>query len=105
MGYELHITRAEHWPENQGCEITWEEWLSLVDDDPELTADPDNGEEFALWSGPSRYPEPWFEWSEGNISTKNPDRAMVAKMLRMAKALKAQVQGDDGEVHDSPPDW
>lgn len=101
----LGITRAEHWPENQGREITREEWPPLVADDPELTADADHGEEFALWNGPSRYPEPWFEWCEGNISTKNPDPAMVAKMIRKAEALKAQVRGDDGEVHDSPPDW
>ena len=101
MGYDLHITRAEHWSENKGREITLEEWLSLIAADPELKPDPDNGIEVALWSGPSRYAEPWFEWWEGNISTKNPDRAMVAKMLQMAKTLNAHVQGDDGEIYDS----
>lgn len=104
MGYDLHITRAEHWLENEGREITWEEWLSLVADDPELTLDPDNGDELALWSGPSRHAEPWFEWWGGNISTKSPDRAIVAKMLQIAERLRARVQGDDGEFHDSLTD-
>jgi len=104
VGYDLHVTRAENWSENEGREITWGEWLALVAEDPELAPDPENGESFALWSGPSRLPQPWLEWDEGNISTKNPDRALIAKMLQIAERLGARVQGDDGEFYDTPPD-
>ena len=105
MGYDLHITRADYWAENDGCEIARDEWLALVAGDPELTLDPVSGDEYALWSGSCRYPDPWFHWWRGNISTKNPDRAIVAKMIQLAERLGARVQGDDGESYKSPPDW
>jgi hypothetical protein len=31
MGYDIHITRAEHWAENEGREISAEEWLAYVE--------------------------------------------------------------------------
>jgi hypothetical protein len=105
MGYDLHITRGAHWAENEGHEITCEEWLALVAHDPELTLDPVNGDQYALWSGPSQYPEPWLKWWRGNISTKNPDKTLIVKMINIASKLGARVQGDDGEFYDSPPDW
>jgi hypothetical protein len=58
MGYDLHITRADHWAENEGHEITRDEWFALVASDPELTPDPVNGNDYALWSGRCRYPDP-----------------------------------------------
>lgn len=99
MGYDLHITRAEDWSQNEGREITWDEWLALVEDDPELTLDPLNGDEHALWSGPSEDSEPWLRWDEGNISTKSPDRALTDKMIQIAERIGARVQGDDGEFY------
>ena len=33
----------------------------------------------------------WFDWFEVNVDTKNPD-------------LGARVQGDDGELYESPDD-
>src|SRR5205814_2079341 len=104
VGYDLHITRADHWAENQGREISRDEWLALVANDPELTLDPVNGADYALWSGRCRYPDPWFNWWRGNISTKNPDRAIIAKMIQIAERLGARAQGDDGEFYDLPPD-
>jgi hypothetical protein len=105
MGYDLHITRADCWFQNEGREIAWDEWLGLVASDPELTLDPKNGDEYALWSGRSRYADPWIAWSQGNIDSKNPDRAIVAKMIQIAARLGARVQGDDGEFYDEPPEW
>jgi hypothetical protein len=100
MGYELHITRAESWATNEGHEITADEWLGYVQSDPELRLSPNNGKYFVEWSGPSTYPEPWFDWFAGNISTKNPDKAIVGKMLQIAERLCARVQGDDGEFYE-----
>lgn len=100
MGYELHITRAEFHAANAGHEITADEWMLYAQSDPELRASPNNGECFFLWSGKSKYPDPWFDWFLGNISTKNPDKAIVGKMLLIAQALGARVQGDDGEFYE-----
>ena len=106
MGYDLHITRAEHWADNGGAEISPEEWLAIVQADPELTLAPGNGPYFAGWSGPSRHPEPWLDWFAGNVYTKHPDSALLRKMVRLADGLGARVQGDGGELYtgDEPLD-
>jgi hypothetical protein len=105
MGYELHITRAKFWAENEGQEITAAEWLRLIDEDAELTKDENNGPLFAEWSPTSFRDSPWFDWSDGNIYTKNPDRKTLAKMLQIADLLGATVQGDEGEIYTTLDDY
>lgn len=104
MGWEIHITRAEHWPDSDKHPITAEEWLTLVESDPELTIDPrDNGPYFALWL--SHWVDgdhPWFDWFKGAINTKYPDRQTLGKALEIARYFGARVQGDDGEEYKSP---
>jgi hypothetical protein len=106
MGYDLHITRAEDWGESEKTPITKEEWEAVIAADPELRLDPDNDrfDRFqANWIDPASGEERgWFAWSDGEISTKNPDRAQLAKMLQLAERLGAQVQGDDGEKYTTP---
>ncbi len=104
MGYDIHITRAEFWAENDAQRIDEDEWLRLVDADPQLQPDPKNPG-YTLWLGPSKYEEPWFHWSSGNISTKNPDQAIVSKMLEIASRLGAHVQGDDGESYEDASEF
>ena len=99
MGYDLHITRAEDWANNTGHTITADEWLKIVAEDSELRLAGYNGPYFALWTGPSKYPDPWLDWMDGNIYSKNPDKASVQKMLQIAAQLRARVQGDDGEIY------
>ena len=100
MGYDLHITRARRWDDNADAEIGADEWLALVQADPELTIEPDQGPFFARWSGPSRHDDPWLDWSAGNIDTKNPDSALRRKMVAVAERLGARVQGNEGEFYD-----
>ncbi|MGB8648553.1 MAG: hypothetical protein WCF84_25175 [Anaerolineae bacterium] len=100
MGYDVHITRADHWFENQGQEIQAQEWLAIVTDDPELIPSPENGPYFVIWRGATQYPETWFDWSDGNIDTKFPDKATLRKMWHIANLLGARIQGDDGEIYD-----
>ena len=100
MGYDVHITRAEDWADNEGREIAPDEWLVLVRSDPELILTSENGEYFVIWRGTAKYPETWFDWRAGNITTTHPDRATLRKMFQLATALEAKVQGDEGEVYD-----
>ena len=99
MGYDLHITRADFWAENEDAYIDAAEWSRLVESDDELSFDPRNGPHFAVWSGPAEIEEPWFDWFEGNIHTRYPDPPTLGKMLRIAERLGARVQGDDGEIY------
>lgn len=98
MGYDLHITRAEDWANKDENPISAQEWLELIKDDPELIPSPKNGEYFVIWRGTVQYPETWFDWQDGDIYTKNPDKATLWKLFQMAQRLRAQLQGDDGEV-------
>lgn len=101
MGYDLHITRAKDWSQNVESQISAEEWLAYVERDPELSLFPENGPHCTRWAGKSQYPDPWLNWFRGNVYTKNPDEALIEKMVAIAHELDAQVQGDDGEIYHS----
>lgn len=49
MGYDLHITRAEHWIDSMQSPITSEQWRNLVATDPDLMLAPEYGPQFVLW--------------------------------------------------------
>lgn len=100
MGYDLHITRAVDWSDNVGQHIDETEWLALATADIDLTADPANGPFAVRFRGSA-----WFDWSEGNVFTTDPERSTVSKMLVLAHQLDAIVQGDDGEIYDSAQQW
>src|SRR5712671_4343521 len=92
MGYEVHITRAKSWSENQANRIAAEAWLEVVRQDPSLRLNPANGPYFAEWGQ-----DGWLDWSDGNIYSKSPTPALINKMAEIASRLGAAVQGDDGE--------
>jgi hypothetical protein len=114
MGYDFHITRKEDWSDDfsDARDITLEEWLSYIDNDPELEltegywikipgseteSQPAPG--FCEWNAHPLDERPWFDYSNGNISTKNPDDATIRKMLAITEVLNAKLQGDDGEIY------
>jgi hypothetical protein len=98
MGYDFHITRRNDWSAT-GKDITVAEWLAYVDGDPELSLWAENGPYMARWSGKSESSDPWLDWFKGNVYTKNPDVALIDKMIHIAYALDAKVQGDEGETY------
>ena len=101
MGYCLYITRATSWAESEGHPIRGEEWLAVVGEDPDLSlSDGCPSPHFAVWRGESGHEEPWFDWADGAIYTKNPDGPVIRKMVSIAERLGARVQGDDGEEYD-----
>jgi hypothetical protein len=105
MGYDLHITRACDWTHNIGAKISAEEWLAVVATDPELRPDESYGPYAATWVAARPRQKGWFDWYDGNIYTTNPDRPTVRKMLAIAHALSALVQGDEGEMYENERDW
>lgn len=105
MSYQVYITRAEFWAENQGREIAADEWLELVRTDPQLELEHANGPCFALLTGSGEGADPWLDWSEGNVYCGYPSRTLQKKILQIADQLRARVQGDDGEFYASIEDF
>jgi len=116
MGYALHITRAGHWTESDSQPIPLDEWKAFVAADPDMRLDraaeapvPDGSairyenDGLAVWTGYSRHGEQsnsaWFDWSDGRVVVKTPDEEIVEKMVSIARALNANVLGDDGECY------
>jgi hypothetical protein len=103
MGYDLHITRKDCWAEEEDerC-ISREEWKAYVENDPEITLDPDNPfEDYYIYLRTGENWPLWFRPELGNIYTKNPPDDVIKKIVAIASALKARVQGDDQEFYDS----
>src|ERR1700753_2706158 len=114
MGYDRHITRAAVWPNSQSDPITMEEWLAYVATDPELQRidrdiayppgrEPDarGGKGDVEWTAARNGAKGWFFYGRGEITSNNPERAAIAKMFRIATALRANLLGDDGEHYDA----
>src|SRR6266403_4944804 len=108
MGYDLHITRKTNWSDDDGPAITEAEWRAIIEADPELSLDTEtrcimaDGEYvYAAWNG-----EPGvLGFYRGEISSKNPEEPLIAKMVRIAQALGAKVQGDDDEIYREDGTW
>jgi hypothetical protein len=117
MGYSLHITRREHWTDEDASRaISLQDWKSYVDSDDEMemettaTATTDEGdtvefqsEGLAIWRKYSKHGingnKAWFLFDNGEIEVKNPDTEIRNKMISIAFALNGKVQGDDGEEY------
>ena len=115
MGYDVHITRAAHWSESESAPITLDEWLAVVNSDPEMRLD--GVAHVATPSGTLRYTNPglavwtaysehgvdgtkvWFDHRLGMIVVKGPNEEIVGKMKRLAARLSARVFGDEGEEY------
>lgn len=116
MGYDLHITRADYWYDNEKNPITTNEWLSYVSSDPDMRLDgyaetdiPGDGvlrvenEGIAVWTAWSKNgiegSLSWFYHQSGEIQVANPDAEIRIKMYKIAKLLNAKLIGDDHETY------
>jgi hypothetical protein len=112
MGYDVHITRADHWPESDDTPISIAEWEALVKRDPELSLEPTleaklpDGRVLRTDSpGMARFKGVvHFLYEEGRVTVTDPDRETIRKMRAIAQALGARVLGDDGECYDESDD-
>ncbi len=116
MGYDVHITRANHWLDSGKQPITLKAWTAFVAQDPEMelaaaAMGTVNGEPvvsyesegLAVWVAFSGHDpkgnQAWFDWHDGRIVVKNPDKEILAKMRQVASHFRARVLGDDGEEY------
>lgn len=114
MGYDLHITRKQEWFDKNKNDIPLEEWLAIVQSDPEMRLDevaeatlPKGGilrlesAGLSVWTAYSKHIEgrcmAYFSFHGGSIVVKNPDEEIRRKMYWIAQKLNAKVQGDEGE--------
>ena len=103
MGYDISIVRYNG---KDAVDIPEHEWLEYIKSDPEL--EPGNisdDSDYWEWNAHSQYQNPaegrpWFHYGQGQISSKNPDEEVIAKMFQIATMLHAKVQGQDGEFYD-----
>src|ERR1700743_3285016 len=101
MAYDIHIVRTEDWTDAASAPITKGEVDVLIAGDSELawsTTDyVDMQDEsgvltryyMILWRG-----RPGFWWYRDEIRCSGPDKAQIAKLVEMARALKAYAVGD-----------
>jgi len=102
MGYDLHVTRKEHWFDETGPTIDFAEWVAYIASDPEVVPDWENpGPENARFAAAHGDVPLW--WDDGEVLTKNPAPDVIAKLVRIARALGARVQGDEGELYGTDP--
>src|SRR5689334_19854392 len=110
MGYELHIFRRVDWDnDEEESNISLQEWLQYVESDKELELTNGYQDIFKKWqdrpgfckwikhSETDKDDAPWFNYCRGHITAKYPDDYTIMKMIQIAVALNAKVQGDDGE--------
>lgn len=116
MGYDLHITRGDHWLDAEAHPITLEEWLAYVEQDPEMRLDGfaeaavsrgqvlrTESPGLAVWVRWSQRGidggQAWFDHRKGCVVVKSPDDEIIQKMTSIAGTLQARIIGDDGETY------
>src|SRR4051812_41427346 len=95
MGYDIHLTRRADWAAMSGDAIPRDEWVAVAQGDPSLRRAPESGHLFYDYPAGGG----WFDYSTGNVFTKNVNDQTFAKAHELAAKLRAKVQGDDGEVY------
>jgi hypothetical protein len=102
MNSTVHITRADDYRSNAGSEISEEEWLRVVEMDPELVPVPQHGRHAVKWAAhPDRHDQ-LLEWSAGNIVIRAVDEDLIQKLETVAARLAARVQLVDGDMLTAP---
>ena len=116
MSYDIHITFGRDWSdfsEQETACIPREQWLALIDEDPELSIDDQNpqdasGRIYTIWNPPGGpHDFYWIMWSPEDISARHMGPDHCRKMVQIAHQFGAIVQGDAGEVYgvDGELDW
>ena len=95
MGYDIYITRKQHWFDEDGPEISESEWLDVASRHRELLRLAGTHDFELRKAQASRY----LFYSSGQIFMKKPTREALMLMISLSKELKAHVQGEEGELY------
>jgi len=102
-GYDVHVTRKSFWAEASGPRITLEQWKAYVQSDRQVVNDPANGPtDFLVTVRGAAFPL-WYNAELGELYTNDPTDEAVRKLEDIARAMRARVQGDDGESYPAQP--
>ncbi|NMV41382.1 hypothetical protein HGR00_26030 [Ralstonia insidiosa] len=102
-GYDVHITRKAFWADTSGERIPLEQWKAYVLVDSQVVNDPANGPtDFLVTVRGATFPL-WYNAELGELYTKNPTDEALHKLEDIARAMRAKVQGDDGELYPAQP--
>ena len=104
MSTYIYVTRRADPLDDDGSQITRDEWLQLIASDPDLTPEdpPDRfpGYKDAIYAAWKNYPggyPAWFVWFKGNIEIKGLDDDLLRKLRAFATALNARIVSEEGE--------
>jgi hypothetical protein len=104
VSYDLHIIRSHDWTNASDDPISFEEWISHARADPSLAdagvlslRDVEPSEQTVFAFGPDGTS---FHWWRGEIVVTLAAEGDIARLLPIARALNARVQGDDGEFYE-----
>ena len=96
MGWEIHITRKQHWAEPDGPQITFQEWQQYLATDAEIVKDLVNGEhDFLMLLADGTACPLWYNFDLGELHAKHPSDEAIEKAKQIAVALRARVLDDD----------
>lgn len=118
MSYNVYVTRKDDWSDDDGPDITLNDWLDYLAIDGSLIPDSHRAKStdprvasgakeathayWAEWPGrDDAGHEVWFWLELGNIICANADTATLRKLFVVADVLGARLQGDEGEFYDS----
>jgi len=103
MSIYVYVTRKPDPLEDEGPDISEQEWIELIKSDPDLAIGGPPGDHprdpriYAVWASyPEGYPA-WFALSAGSIEVKGIDDALLAKLRYFAAKLGARIVSEMGE--------
>jgi hypothetical protein len=103
MSIYVYVTRKPDPLEADGQDIAAQEWIELIESDPDLSlADPPDRfpgdrRSYAVWTAyPDGYPA-WFSLADGSIEVKGIDEAILTKLRFFARKLDARIVSELGE--------
>lgn len=98
MGYDLHFTRADHWPDSVIHPISLPEWITVADAEPGLTKHQEAGK-VPLYEYINAAGDSWaLSWRSGMITVWKGAGA-APDLATVAQKLGARLVGDDSEEY------
>lgn len=109
MSYSVYITRAQRWVDSKASPINEQEWREAVKLDASLFENETDFCDYKTETGVIKriHPVECYDmrdgnclwWNNGKIECKNASDAWIAKMVGLAKVLKARVLGEEDEQY------